>query len=220
MLYIHQIINHFIFFLNDSGFIIGGSTIGLSHNDPLRWDGDEEIHRLKLQPESSLYQTLCKATNAPPPSSTLVAGSGIAIYDPKFSSPFCEGSHNSCDSSDILIGRATEVNGPNTIDGCSDGDGPTYNESVKRITVSSLSGADLRGGDLVKIEATIVSFAKLDRVDFYYTPNATAPEWKFITTASPVTGEANVQLPYTRFPDVSFTLPTCLSASGCQQAVR
>lgn len=186
----------------------------------MSWEGDEEVHRLKLQPDSSLYQTLCKQTNAPPPSSTLTAGSGIAIYEPNLLAPFCEGSNSSCDSGDILTGRATEVNGPNTIDGCLDGDDSTYTESVKRIIVSSLSGDNLRGGDLVKIEATIISFAKLDRVDFYYASNATAPEWKFITIVAPITGEANVQVPYTRYPDVSFTLPKCLSTLGCQQAVR
>jgi hypothetical protein len=205
---------------------------------------------MTLQPDSQLYAKLCNPpSNVSLPSSTLTNGTGIAKYDSSLSAPFCQGVSNSCDSSNLLAGRATEANAPNTIDKCSDGNDSTvtYTESVKRISVSSVNGNGLRGGDLVKIQATVISFAKLDRyvlqsfasnsfgvfifslsfsehnisrVDYYFTSNAASPDWKFITTVAPLIGETNVTVPNTRFPDVRYILPQCLSVSGCKQAVR
>jgi hypothetical protein len=114
------------------------------------------------------------------------------------------------------------MNSPNTIDGCFDGQDTTenYTESVKRIVVTSVNGDDLRAGDLVKIQATVISFSVQDRVDFYYASNAKSPDWTLIAVVAPSFGETDISLPYKRFPDITYTLPKCLSSSGCQQAIR
>ena len=201
---------------------LGGSSIPVSQQDPLTWEGNQEIQRMSLNRDSSLYKKLCNPTNVPSPASTLIAGTGIAQYDSTVMAPFCEGSSSNCDSVNLLAGRISEVNRPNTIDGCSDGQdlSAEYNESVKRIVVSSAGGADLRGGDNVKIQATVISFHKQDRVDFYYTSNVTSPNWIYITTAAPKVGESILTVPYKNYPDIMFTLPKCLSPSGCRHAVR
>ena len=201
---------------------LGGSSIPISHQDPLIWEGDQEIQRMRLSRDSSLYKKLCNPTNVPSPVSTLIAGTGIAQYDSTVMAPFCEGSSSSCDSVNLLAGRLAEVNRPNTIDGCSDGQDLTaeYNESVKRIVVSSVGGGDLRGGDNVKVQATVNSFHNQDRVDFYYTSNVTSPDWIYITTVAPTAGESILTVPYKRYPDIMFTLPKCQSASGCRHSVR
>ena len=175
-----------------------------------------------LQPGSPLYNKLCNPTGASLPVSTLSPGSGIAQYDQTLTAPLCEGSSSSCDSVSLLAGRVNETNSPNTIDGCSDGaDTAAENsECVKRIIVSSTSGSDMRGGDLVKIQATVIAYSKQDRVDFYFAADANAPDWKLITIVAPVADESNVTVPYTTFPDITYTLPKCLTGSGCKQAVR
>ncbi len=181
---------------------------------------------MSLHPGSQLYNKLCNPTNASLPSSTLLSGSGLAQYDSSFTAPVCRGSSNSCDSGDLLLGRASEVNAPNTIDGCSDGQdkNATYNESVSRIIISSINGDELRGGNVAKIQATVISRSRKDRVDFYFASDASSPIWRFITSVAPLETipprEMEVTLPYTRFPDITYTLPNCVTASGCKQAVR
>lgn len=194
----------------------------MSHNDPLSWDGDAEVQRLLLHASSPLYNKLCNPTNAPLPSSTLSAGTGIAQYDATLTAPLCQGSSSSCDSNTLLEGRVDEVNSPNTIDSCLGGDDSTvdFTESVKRIVVSSVDGNDLRGGNVVKIQATVVANSVRDRVDYYFAANADAPDWKLITIAAPLVGEQTVELPYTTYPDITYTLPKCTSESGCKQAIR
>lgn len=181
-----------------------------------------EVNRLTLNRGSQLYDILCNPTGVSPSSSTLEAGTGIADYDSTLLAPYCRGRSRSCDSGDLLIGRASEMNSPNTIDGCSDGLDTTvsYTESVKRVVIRSVNGDDLRAGDLVKIQATVISFSVQDRVDFYYASNAKTPEWTLIAVVAPTVGETDIALPYLRFPDITYTLPKCLSSSGCQQAIR
>ena len=122
------------------------------------------------------------------------------------------------------MGKVNEGNGPNTIDSCSDGSGTTDSESVKRIVVSSVKGGSLRGSELAKIEATVINYNGNDRIDFYYTQDATNPDWIFITTV-PFTGtpspDGNIITTWFRpSNEISFNLPKCSSSSGCKQAVR
>lgn len=177
---------------------------------------------MKLHRSSPLYTKLCKPTNASLPSSTLSPGTGIAQYDATLTAPLCQGSSSSCDSDTLLAWRVNETNSPNTIGSCSDGanTNAAFTESVKRIVVSSVEGNDLRGGDLVKIQATVKAYSKQDRVDYYFAADATSPQWKLITIVAPLAGESNVTVPYSAYPDVTFTLPKCSSESGCKQAVR
>eukprot|EP00804_Cyclotella_cryptica_P019739 CCRYP_009662-RC/>CCRYP_009662-RC protein AED:0.09 eAED:0.09 QI:0/0.95/0.95/1/0.95/0.95/22/166/2740 len=206
--------------------LLGGSSTPLWHNDHVDWEGNPEVQRMSLYPGSQLYNKLCNPTNASPPSSTLLSGTGVAQYDATFTAPFCQGSSNRCDSGTLLLGRASEENAPNTIDGCSDGkdNNVTYADSVSRINVTSINGDDLRGGFDAKIQATVISRSRKDRVDFYFASDASSPVWQFITTVNPLETvpprEMEVTLPYTRFPDITYTLPKCVAASGCKQAVR
>jgi hypothetical protein len=189
----------------------------------MSWEGDDEIYRMKLEPDSHLYNKLCNPfVNISLPVSTLTIGTGVAEYNVELSAPFCQGRSISCDSGSLLVGRVSEANSPNAIDACADGEDTRtiYTESIKRILVSSQNGEDLRGGDSVKIQTTVISFAKLDRVDLYYASDAINPVWRYITTLSPVEGESNVAVPNSKLPDISYTLPKCLSTSGCKQAVR
>ena len=205
--------------------LLAGSSTPLWHSDPSTWNNDPEIHRMTLHPSSPLYNRLCKPTNAPLPSSTLLSGNGIAQYDATLTAPLCRGRSSSCDSNMLLDGRVNEINGPNTIDSCVDGADTATNVpdySVKRIVVSSVDGNDLRGGDIVRIQATVHASSVRDRVDFYFSANANTmnPNWHFITTVSPVLGVSNVTVPYSTYPDVTYSLPKCSSESGCKQAVR
>lgn len=178
---------------------------------------------MTLQPNSQLYNKLCNPIPfAPSPASTLASGTGIAMHDQRNLVPLCQGSYGSCDSGDLLIGRVSEVHKPNTLDGCADGADSTaaYNESVKQIVVSAINNDVLRGGVMVKIQATVISYSKYDRVDYFFTSNATMADWKFITTVAPLEGESNVTAPSNSFPDITYTLPKCLSTSHCRQAVR
>eukprot|EP00804_Cyclotella_cryptica_P019763 CCRYP_009664-RA/>CCRYP_009664-RA protein AED:0.11 eAED:0.11 QI:135/1/0.94/1/1/1/17/0/2177 len=206
--------------------LLGGSSTPLWHNDQVHWEGNPEVQRMSLYPGSQLYNKLCNPTNASLPSSTLFSGTGVAQYDATFTAPFCQGSSNSCDSGTLLLGRASEENASNTIDGCSDGkdNSTTYPDSVSRIIVTSINGDDLRGGFDAKINATVISRSRKDRVDFYFASDASSPVWQFITTVNPLETvpprEMEVTLPYTRFPDITYTLPKCVAASGCKQAVR
>jgi hypothetical protein len=81
----------------------------------------------------------------------------------------------------------------------------------------------MRGGDVVKIQASVINRWTRDRVDFYYAADATNPQWVFITTAAPTAtyplSDANISLPRTN-PDITYTLPKCLDPAGCKQAVR
>eukprot|EP00804_Cyclotella_cryptica_P004534 CCRYP_006892-RA/>CCRYP_006892-RA protein AED:0.17 eAED:0.17 QI:494/0.84/0.6/1/0.94/0.9/20/0/2106 len=206
--------------------LLGGSSVTLSHNDPLDWEGNSEVQRMSLHPGSQLFNALCNPTNASLPLSTLTSGTGLAEYNETFKAPFCRGTNETCDSGALLLGRASEQNSPNTLDGCSDGQDrtTTYTESVSRIIVTSVNGQELRGGDAVKVKATVISRSKQDRIDFYYASDASSPVWTFITSVAPRAAtppsEIGVTLPYTSFPDVTYTLPKCLSTSGCKQAVR
>lgn len=193
------------------------------HQDELENDGNDEVYRLTLDPESQLFNMLCNPKGSSLPSSSLTAGSGVAVYDDAyFTAPFCAGSNSKCDSSTLLEGRSVEANKPNTIDNCYDGSDATSTnyESVKRISIQSVNGNALRGGDVVEIEATIVAYSESDRVDYYYTANVDSPQWTFITSVAPKTGESTVMHPSSTFPGVAFTLPKCSSESGCKQAVR
>lgn len=182
---------------------------------------------MSLPPGSPLYNKLCNPTNTPLPSSTLSPGTGVAQYNATLTAPLCQGSNSVCDSTSLLEGRsAYETNSPNTLDDCSDGADNTteFIESVKRISVSSVDNSELRGGNLAKIEATVVVHNIKNRVDFYFAADADNPDWKYITVVAPQVGDSVVTVPYNSTDSltsaITYTLPQCTSQSGCKQAVR
>jgi len=205
-----------------------------------QWQEGKDIRRLTLDPNSALYTKLCSPKNPADPVDTLADnGSGEASYDSSWGAPACTGQSNRCDSLTLLednirVGSTDplkECGSGNdetscTIDGCVDGATDNANgvtESVKKIVVESVSGNDLRGGEEVKILATVVSNKQYERVDFYYTEDASNPDWVFITTSIPLIGEESVvSFPRTTMfaTEIRYTLPKCLSSAGCNQAVR
>ena len=187
----------------------------------MTWYNDPEIKRFALDSDSDLYNELCQPKYNPSlPSSSLGSGTGSASYiSGGFGAPYCQGSYISCDSGTLLVGRgASESNGPNTIDGLQDGaNTDTVLEEVNKIVVESAKGDTFRGGELVKIKATVIAYNTADQVDFYYTSDAANPNWVFITTVNAKAGSHNVTVPFPDYPDISYTLPKCSNSAGCQQ---
>ena len=211
--------------------LLGGSSLPLAHDDPARSDGDAEVKRMTLDPESELYSKLCNPKNLPLPTSTLATGSGTAEYSAIYGAPFCEGKTVKCTSGGTLLnGRIDEENKPNTIDSCPDGTNTVRarREAVNKLEVKSIKDTEMRGGEVVKILATVEAHSICDRVDFYFASNVspnTPVSWKLITIVAPEVpaGESSnriVTTPYKKNPNIQYTLPPCFSSDGCQHAVR
>lgn len=199
---------------------LGGDPRPLWYYEDISQDWlSPEIQRMKLDSSSPLYNKLCNPKNPAPPTTTLVSGNGMATFDGTLGAPLCLGSNVMCSSGSLLEGRVNEANSPNTIDGCNDGTG-TGNDSVESIIVESVSGTDLRGDTLVNIRATVNSPDIRSRVDFWYTADASNPDWIHITTVAPVRDATNaleVSLPRISSTEIRYTLPKCTSESGCRQ---
>ena len=144
---------------------------------------------------SSTFQ--CVATGGGPQS---------AAYDATLQAPKCASVGSSCDSGATLInGRATlgpEPNRPNTIGStCQDGTTGVYHddESIDRLKVVSVDGGSFASGKTVRIEATVwVWGASQDRLDLYFTGNASMPSWTLIGTLAPTaTGLQTLTATYT-----------------------
>ena len=122
-----------------------------------------------------------------------------ASYDATFGAPFCDTVGSECSSGTLLNGRGTmnggsELNEPNTIDGCMDGNLGTYDtdESLEGIVVRSGAingtgaGQSLEVGNVATIVANVHAFGdgSGDWADFYYASDYN-PEWTYIGTLQP-----------------------------------
>jgi len=143
-------------------------------------------------------------------------GPQSAAFDATLKAPKCASVGSSCDSgASLILGRATlgpEPNRPNTIGGtCLDGTSGAFHvdESIDRLKVVSVDGSGFAPGKTVRIEATVwVWGASQDRLDLYFTGNASMPSWTLIGTLAPTaTGLQTLTATY--------TLP-----AGALQAVR
>jgi hypothetical protein len=110
-----------------------------------------------------------------------------AVYDTTLGAPRCSQATASCDSSTLLLGRASlgpEANAPNTVDTCTDGIYGSYHgdESLDRLKVSTLDGSPLAVGKTVRIDATVWGYSSYlgDYLDLYYAPDAGAPAWVYV----------------------------------------
>merc|ERR1719221_1631893 len=88
----------------------------------------------------------------------------------------------------------SEMNGPNTVDSCTDGPwGRVYtvDETIEAITVSGVDGL-LEKGARAKVTARIIAYGEgfnEDRVDFYFTSNpGPTARWKYFGTKTPPRG--------------------------------
>ena len=139
-----------------------------------------------------------------------------AAYDPALKAPQCGQAGASCDSGALVVGRDTlaggaEPNQPNTIlNSCADGNAGTFHvhESLERIKVYTLDGGAFASGKTVRIQTTVWAFDQSDRLDLYYTADASNPTWTFLTTLLPPGPGAQTL-------SATYVLP-----SGLLQAVR
>ena len=217
---------------------LGGNNLGRYHYEPSGNYLVDEVQKLQLDHESSLFEKLCDQKESFQfPTSSLAQGTGLAEFNGSIGAPKCSGKVASCSSDNLLLGRYTfEPNSSststNTIDACVDGnaeplrDGDDPNdptlifESVEQIIVTAVSGSNIRGGSWVNIEAEVKAFATNDRVDYYYASDAANPVWQFITTAAPTAGRQVVALPRPGREKITFQLPNCDAEDHCDVAFR
>lgn len=139
-----------------------------------------------------------------------------ATYDPVLKAPRCLTPGPVCDTVNLVDGRGPvgpEANAPNTINSsCTDGASGIYHadESLDRIRVSTLDGTPMAPGKTVQIDVTVFAytFFTSDKLDLYYTADATNPVWTHLTTLTPT-------VPGTQVLSATYTLP-----QGELQAVR
>jgi PKD repeat protein len=139
-----------------------------------------------------------------------------ATYDPVLKAPKCAAPSSVCDTVNLVNGRGTlgpESNAPNTINNsCSDGTTGLYHsdESLDRITVSTVDGTPMAPGKTVRIDVTVFAYSVFtsDKLDLYYAADANNPAWTYLTTLAPTGAGARVL-------STTYTLPP-----GQLQAVR
>jgi hypothetical protein len=160
--------------------------------------------------------TTQKPTPAPVVTASPTAINHEADYDLDLGAPKCSSSGSFCDSGALLNSRdsiagVAEPNGSNSLDSCADGTSGSYHvdESIDSIAISTVDGGDLQVGSTVQVDATVWAYnPSADYADFYYSSNATNPQWTFIETVKPTATGANTV-------SAQFTL-----GNGNLQAVR
>ncbi len=119
-----------------------------------------------------------------------------ATYNSTLKAPSC-GTVCGCDTGPTLVaGRGTmsggaEANQPNTINNsCADGSAGTYrsDESVERVAIRTTDHSAFGVGKQVTAEITVWCWGTSDRLDLYYTTNASTPSWTPLTTNVACTG--------------------------------
>jgi hypothetical protein len=139
-----------------------------------------------------------------------------ATYDPTYKAPACLTTGSGCSSRDLLVGRAKlgpEPNASNALGGsCADGPSGSFHwdESIDRITVSTLTGAPLSPGAVVAVSVDVWAYTSYasDHLDLFVASDARNPSWDYVRTLSPSAAGANT---------LSTTL---LLESGEIQAIR
>lgn len=137
-----------------------------------------------------------------PVSAVAAGGAQQASYDSSYKAPRCKVYGSECSSGNLLNGRGAmtggnELNAPNTIDNCQDGNSGNYHsdESIDKIVVRSGdvsgngAGESMRAGQKATIIATVFAWGTgtSDTADFYYSTNS-SPTWTLIGTKKPSGG--------------------------------
>jgi hypothetical protein len=137
-----------------------------------------------------------------PVSAAVAGGAQLAFYDSSYKAPRCLVYGSECSSDNLLNGRGTitggnELNAPNTIDNCQDGNSGTYHsdESLDKIVVRSGDVSGTGAGELMQAgqKATIIATVYAwgtggsDSADFYYSTDS-SPTWTLIGTKKPSSG--------------------------------
>jgi len=153
-----------------------------------------------------------------------VSNPGVAHIDAGLGVARCETLAATCDSRDLVRGRAglgPERYAPSTLRDpcdtdpagcvCHDGEIGLYlvDESVERVRITSLDGQPLATGANARVDVELFVGADLgDFLDLYVSPAVSPPAWRLLITLTPVaSGIQTLSAPY--------TLP-----SGSPQAIR
>jgi subtilisin family serine protease len=127
----------------------------------------------------------------------------VASWDPALQVPRCFEPGPRCDSWRRAEGRgSSEIRAPNTLFGaCADGTSGAFHsdESIDRITVSSLDGGLLTRGNAARIDVVVWAYAGYtsDFLDLYYADDAQQPSWILLGTLAPT--QAGLQTLSTTF---------------------
>ncbi|RKH13685.1 M20/M25/M40 family metallo-hydrolase [Corallococcus sp. CA053C] len=206
--------------VNKVEFLVDGAVKGTSFTSPYSFAWDSRTVA------NGSHTVAAKASDSAGNSATTTARtvtvtnvSTAGTYDSTLKTLRCSAVNATCDSGTAFNGRGTrgpELNYPNTLRGlCADGSGGTYHndESLDGVKVSTVDGTPFAPGKQVKVEATVWAYASpsSDRLEFFYTANATAttPVWTQIGTSITPTAAGTVTL------SATYTLP-----AGATQAVR
>jgi hypothetical protein len=155
-----------------------------------------------------------------PAAEVSLPAANLAVFDPTLRAPACRTVGASCDSGDLLDGRADlgpEKNSPNTIYGaCVDGTSGVYRtaRSIDGLRISTIDGSALAPGKTVRIEVSIYACncdfgTDPDHFALFVARDATSPAWIALNvlTSSAAIGRQVLS--------ATFTLP-----SGRLEAVR
>merc|ERR1711933_620093 len=131
-----------------------------------------------------------------------------AAYNPALKVPMCGSIGTGCTTVgtapssgglDLLNAKKVsgEPNGPNTLDGCTDGPSGTYksDESVESITIeSTTAGSVLKANTPARITTSFYAFndGTQNMVDFYYASDPSNLQWQYISSAPPSESGLNI----------------------------
>lgn len=149
-----------------------------------------------------------------------VANVGIAHLDPVLGVPKCETLTRTCDSLDLLAGRADmgpEENAPNALEHacptasdsaatcvCEDGPFGEYelDESIQRITVTRSELGNLAVGADVRVDVQVfIGSTYYDELDLYSSPTVVAPVWRHLGTLKAVASGLQTLTAWFTLPD-------------------
>ncbi|NOK20015.1 M20/M25/M40 family metallo-hydrolase [Corallococcus carmarthensis] len=200
-------------------FLVDGAVKGTVFSSPYSYAWDSRtVANGSHTVTAKAHDSAGNNTTATARTVTVANVSTSGTYDTTLKTVRCTAAAATCDSGTLFNGRGSmgpEVNTPNTLRGtCGDGSEGTYrsDESVEAVKVSTVDGSNFAAGKQVKVEATVWAYASpsSDRLDLYYTANATAttPVWTLLTTLTPAAAGSQTL-------STTYTLP-----SGTAQAVR
>jgi hypothetical protein len=119
-----------------------------------------------------------------------VCSTSAAVYNSSFKAPAC-GVSCGCNSGTLVRGRGTlggggfEQNASNTLGNtCVDGNSGVYraDESVEKLVLTSSDRSTIVPGSAVKLDVSVWCQGTKDRVDLFYTTDASNPTWSPLVT--------------------------------------
>jgi hypothetical protein len=200
-------------------FLADGAVVATDSAPPwsASWDTRHHPSRSYAVVARAVDRAGNATSSAPVTVTVLNSGPTLALWDATFEAPACaEAGSTGCDTGALVNGRAgvgPESNAPNTIgSSCADGSAGAYHrdESLDALRIVTVDGSPLAPGKLVRVEATVWSWApETDALDLYHAADANAPAWTLVGTLRPTASGAQTL-------DATYTLPE----GGALQAIR